>query len=79
MARARLRPYLSPTKLRRLGRHSDDPVERAHLEVIALRAEGVACKRVASASGYSAVWVSLLTARYNRSGPTALADGRKGR
>jgi transposase len=49
-----------------------------HWQVLWLVAEGNGSEAVAAATGYTINWVRELVVRYNRGGPEAVVDGRRG-
>lgn len=69
--------HLNPDELEQQYRQAVDPVERSHFQIIWLLACGKRVREVAEVTGYSANWIRILVRRYNKEGPTALADQRQ--
>src|SRR3954464_13561391 len=71
-----LAPHHSTEELERRYKAADGGIERSHLQIIWLLSQGHAAKFVAEVTGYSSVWVSKVTVRYNDHGLAGLGDGR---
>jgi transposase len=69
--------HLDLTQLEQRYRKAVDPVERGHLQMIWLLAQGKRVREVAEVTGYCANWIRILARRYNQEGPEALADQRQ--
>lgn len=59
-------------------RGAEDPVVKAHLQVIWLKAQGWKTGAVARSTGFKPDWVRRLVHRYNEQGPESLGDRRAG-
>src|SRR5829696_5488906 len=70
----KLEDHLSVEELGARYRGAKDPVERTHVQIIWLLAQGESAKRTAEITGYSTRWVSEVARRYNEGGPEALGD-----
>lgn len=70
--------HLSTEELQQRYRRSAHPSEKTHWQVLWLIAEGKGSEEVAAATGYTINWVRELVVRYNRGGPEAALDGRRG-
>ncbi len=70
--------HLSTEELQQQYRRSGHPSEKTHWQVLWLIAQGKRAEEVATATGYTANWVRELVARYNRGGPDAVLDRRRG-
>jgi len=70
--------YLSTEELQQHYRRSRHPSEKMHWQVLWLIAEGQGAEEVATVTGYTINWVRELVVRYNRGGPDAVVDGRRG-
>src|SRR6202008_5023203 len=70
--------HLSTEELQQRYRRSGHPSEKTHWQVLWLIAQGKGCEEGASATGYTMNWVGELVVRYNRGGPEAVLDGRRG-
>lgn len=70
--------YLSTEELQQHYRRSRHPSEKMHWQVLWLIAEGKGSEEVAAVTGYTINWVRELVVRYNRGGPDAVVDGRRG-
>ncbi len=80
--RLEIAPHLTPAEIRKRERSCQNVVEREHWQILRLLTrEGYACscKEAAVIVGRSAASIHTLMRRYNRHGPSALADGRRGR
>ena len=55
-----------------------DRVERGHLHVVWLLAQGCSRGEVARIMGWGGVWVAEVVRRYNEDGPERLGDRRRG-
>lgn len=71
-----LQAHLGTSELERRYRRAQDPVERAHYQIIWLLAQGKRTGEVMAATGYSRKWVQEVARRYNWQGPPGLGDGR---
>src|SRR5919202_6099025 len=69
---------LSAAELGRRYRAARDRVERGHLQVVWLLAQGRSRSEVARIMGLSGVWVAAIARRYNERGPDGLGDRRRG-
>jgi transposase len=69
---------LSAAELGRRYRAARDRVERGHLQVVWLLAQGRSRSEVARIMGLSGVWVAEIARRYNERGPDGLGDRRRG-
>lgn len=69
--------HLSVDELASRYRKAVDPVERSHLQIIWLLAQGRRVRVVSEATGYCGNWIRILARRYNQDGPQALADQRQ--
>jgi Homeodomain-like domain len=72
-----LTAHLSIDELEQRYRKADDPVERSHLQIIWLLAQGKRVREVAESTAYCANWIRILARRYNQDGPQSLADQRQ--
>jgi len=70
--------HLSAGELQARWRESKDATLARHYQVIWLLAEGRSCAAVARLTGFVRRWVEELVVRYNRFGPSALGDRRRG-
>jgi transposase len=70
-----LTAHLSPEELEQRYRKATEPVERSHLQMIWLLAQGKRIREVAEVTGYCANWIRILARRYNQDGPAARAQG----
>ena len=59
-------------------RHTKDPVERAHWQIIWLKQRGKTTDEIGETTGYSAYWIRTLIHRYNDEGEQGLKDRRHG-
>lgn len=57
-------------------RHTRDPVERSHWQIIWLKQRGKTTAEIEEATGYSAYWIRTLIHRYNNEGEHGLQDRR---
>jgi transposase len=73
---ATVAPHLSVAELQHRYRHTRDPVERTHWQIIWLIASGSRVPEVARVVGYTANWVREIVRRYNAAGPDGLIDQR---
>ncbi len=71
-----LAPHLTIDELEARYRHSRDPVERTHWQMLWLVSQGHACPAVARMVGYSEDWVRTVVHRYNDAGPAGVTDRR---
>jgi transposase len=69
--------HLSAAELGRRYRAARDRVERSHLQVVRLLAQGRGRGEVARIMGLSGVWVAEIVRRYNAAGPDGLGDRRR--
>src|SRR5215469_1951900 len=69
--------HLSVDALENRYRRAIDPIERSHLQIIWLLAQGKRVHAVAEVTGYCANWIRILARRYNQEGPQAVADQRQ--
>jgi transposase len=76
--RIRVEGHLSAEELQQRYRRSAHPSEKTHWQVLWLVAQGRNCEEAAAATGYTINWVRELVGRYNRGGPEAVLDGRRG-
>jgi transposase len=76
--RIRVEGHLSTEELQQQYRRSAHPSEKMHWQVLWLVAEGKGSEEVAAVTGYTINWVRGLVGRYNRGGPDAIQDGRRG-
>ncbi|MBI2298037.1 MAG: helix-turn-helix domain-containing protein, partial [Armatimonadetes bacterium] len=60
-------------------RRCRNPVERRYWQVLWLVAQGMLTREISEEAQLSPRWVGELVRRYNREGPEAMRDGRKGR
>lgn len=72
-----LAPHLPVDDLADRYRHSHDPVERSHWQMLWLVARGHTCPAVAALVGYSEDWVRTIVHRYNAEGPAGVRDRRQ--
>ena len=75
--RIKIEPHLSTEELKKRYRHSSEPIERSHYQIIWLLAEGKPTERVAELTGYSRSWIYEIVWGYNRLGVEGLGDKRK--
>src|SRR5204862_5338746 len=68
--------HKSTAELEQLYRKADEPVERSHLQIIWLLAQGKKAYEVAEVTGYSSLRIGEIAKRYNAEGNAALGDGR---
>jgi transposase len=78
MAGPGLAGHLGAEELGRRYRAARDRVERGHLQVVWLLAQGRDAAEVARVMGLSGRWVAEIARRYNESGPEGLGDRRRG-
>jgi transposase len=78
MATLAVAGHLSAAELGRRYRAARDRVERSHLQVVRLLAQGRGRGEVARIMGLSGVWVAEIVRRYNAAGPDGLGDRRRG-
>jgi hypothetical protein len=69
--------HLSVGELEQRYRKANDPVERSHLQIIWLLAQGKRVREVTEVTGYCANWIRILAWSYNQAGPQVLADQRQ--
>lgn len=72
-----LKQHHDTDELYRRYRKAKDPVERTHWQIIWLKSQGEATKKIAALTGYTAVWVRQVIHRYNKMGAEGLIDQRK--
>ena len=78
MARVvRLADHIPAEELFRRYRAAHDAVERSHWHIVWLKSQGASTEQIASALGYSRVWVLEILRRYNEHGPEGLHDRRR--
>ena len=70
--------HLGVVQLFERYRGAEDPAEKAHLQVIWLKAQGWGTGEVARCTGFNPDWVRRLVRRYNEHGPGSLGDRRAG-
>jgi transposase len=70
--------HLSAAELGRRYRAARDRVERGHLQVVWLLAQGRGRGEVARVMGLGGCWVAAIVRRYNAAGPDGLGDRRRG-
>ena len=68
----------SAAELGRRYRAARDRVERGHLQVVWLLAQGRSRSEVARIMGLSGLWVAEIVRRYDAKGPDGLGDRRRG-
>jgi transposase len=78
MAAPELAGHLSAEGLGRRYRAARDRVERGHLQVVWLLAQGRSGRAVARVVGLSERWVAEIVRRYDGGGPDGLGDRRRG-
>ena len=78
MAALEVAGHLSTAELGRRYRAARDRVERGHLQVVWLLAQGRSRGEVARIMGLSGIWVAEIVRRYNETGPGGLGDRRRG-
>src|SRR4051812_22421286 len=78
MAALEVAGHLSTEELGRHYRAARDRVERGHLQVVWLLAQGRRRGEVARITGLSGCWVAEIARRYNDAGPDGLGDRRRG-
>src|ERR671938_830384 len=71
--------HLSAAELGQRYRTARDRVERGHLQVVWLLAQGRGAAEVARIMGLSGRWVAEIVRRYNEGGPEGLGDRRRGK
>ena len=76
--RIRVKEHLGTEELQQRYRRAAHPSEKMHWQVLWLIADGKPTSDVAEMTGYTINWVRELVGRYNRSGPDALLDRRRG-
>jgi transposase len=76
--RIRVEGHLSTEELQQRYRSATHPAEKMHWQVLWLVAKGDSAEEVAEVTTYTADWVRMLVRRYNRGGPEAVLDGRRG-
>jgi transposase len=77
MAALAVAGHLSTEELGRRYRAARDRVERGHLQVVWLLAQGRSRGEVARVTGLSGVWVAEIVRRYDAAGPDGLGDRRR--
>jgi transposase len=78
MATLAVAGHLSTEELGRRYRAARDRVERGHLQVVWLLAQGRSRGEAARVMGLSGVWVAEVVRRYNAGGAEGLGDRRRG-
>jgi transposase len=78
MAGLELAGHLSAAELGQRYRTARDRVERGHLRVVWLLAQGRGAAEVARIMGLSGRWVAEIVRRYDEGGPEGLGDRRRG-
>ncbi len=68
--------HLSVAELGQRYRAARDPVERSHLQIVWLAAQGHTRAAITAVTGYHERWISHIIRRYNQAGPDALGDRR---
>jgi transposase len=68
--------HLTLEELFRRYRGAEDPVAKAHFQVVWLKAQGWRTGDVARCTGFKTDWVRRLVRRYNKDGPSSLGDRR---
>jgi transposase len=76
--RIRVEGDLSTQELQERYRAATHPAEKMHWQVLWLVADGKIAREVAAVTSYTINWVRDLVGRYNRGGPEAVLDGRRG-
>lgn len=76
--RIRVEGHLSTDELQQRYRSATHPAEKMHWQVLWLVAKGESAEEAAGVTTYTTNWVRELVRRYNRSGPQAVQDGRRG-
>lgn len=71
-----LAAHFSEEELYERYRHTKDPVERTHWQIIWLKKRGKTTDEIGQVTGYSAYWIRTLIHRYNKHRAGGLADGR---
>ncbi|MCT7971641.1 helix-turn-helix domain-containing protein [Laspinema olomoucense] len=74
--RITIQPHLSVAELESRYRHSKDPVERTHYQIIWLLAKGFPTEQVAEVTGYCREWIRQVARRYNQEGGAGVGDRR---
>jgi transposase len=74
--RTRVAEHLSLAELERCYRRARDPVERSHVQIVWLLAQGKPRAEVAAVTGDGVRWIGEIVRRYNQAGPTGLGDRR---
>lgn len=74
--RLSLAPHLTTDDLESRYRHSRDPVERSHWQMLWLLSQGHPCPEVARLVGYAPDWVRTIVHRSNDQGPAGVTDRR---
>jgi len=74
--RIHVEAHLSIADLGQRYRAARDPIERSHLQIVWLAAQGRTRAEIRAVTGYHARWISTLIGRYNQAGPDALRDQR---
>lgn len=70
--------HLSTEELQQRYRSATHAAEKMHWQVLWLVAKGDSAEEVAEVTTYTADWVRTLVRRYNRGGPEAVLDRRRG-
>jgi transposase len=76
--RIRVEGHLSTEELQQRYRSATHPAEKMHWQVLWLISKGESTEEVAEVTTYTADYVRTLVRRYNRGGPEAVLDGRRG-
>lgn len=75
--RIQLADHLPVAELGRRYRAAHDAIERSHLQIVWLAAQGRTRAEITAVTGYQARWISAIIRRYNQGGPAALGDQRQ--
>jgi len=76
--RIRVEGHLSTEELQQRYRSATHPSEKMHWQVLWLISKGEPTQEVAEVTTYTVDYVRTLVRRYNRGGPEAVLDGRRG-
>ncbi len=74
---ARVSDHLSISDLEQRFRGCPDPVKARHVQAIWLLAQGHSVGATSKVTAFGPRWIEQRVQRYNASGPTALANGRR--
>lgn len=74
--RLHVEAHLSVDELGRRYRAARDPIDRSHLQIVWLAAQGRTRAEITAVTGYHARWISTIIGRYNRAGSDGLGDRR---